>query len=168
MRAATGIGFRPLLVSQSYIVQIVKPFRQCAAVILTDDRGRVLLLWQPRQSYGLPGGVVESGETPPQAAIREAREEIGVDVKLEYLIGSYLMRGGGWPDIFASVYKAYVVSGEPHAADPNEVLRLEWFEPPELPSVLSADAKAAIPDFYAGKRGVVGDVWRDGVVQWTG
>ena len=43
----------------------MEPFRQCAAVILTDDRGRVLLLWQPRQSYGLPGGVVEPYETPP-------------------------------------------------------------------------------------------------------
>ncbi len=168
MRAATGIGFSPLLALQSYIVQVVKPFRQCAAVILTDDRGRVLLLWQPRQSYGLPGGVVESGETPPQAAIREAREEIGVDVKLEYLVGMYHLRGGGWPDIFASVYKACVVSGKPCAADLNEVERLEWVSSGAVPNPISTDARVAIPDFYAGKRGVVGEVWREGVVPWTG
>ena len=94
-------------------------FRQCAEVILTDDRGRVLL-WQPRQSYGLPGGVVEPHETPPMAAVREAKEEIGVEVALTYLVGSYHLRGGGWPDIFASVYRARIASGEPHVADPNE------------------------------------------------
>lgn len=143
-------------------------FRQCAAVILTDDRGRVLLLWQPSQSYGLPGGDVEPHETPPMAAVREAKEEIGVGVALEYLVGSYLLRGGGWPDIFASVYKARIVSGEPHVADLNEVVRLEWVAPGELPRPISNDALVAIPDFWTGKHGVVREVWRDGVVPWTG
>ncbi len=146
----------------------MEPVRQCAAVILTDDQNRVLLLWQPRQSYGLPGGVVEPGETPPQAAVREAKEEIGVEVALEYLIGTYLLRGGGWPDIFASVYKAHVVSGKPHAADPKEVEQLEWVEQNAVPKLVSNDARAAIPDFYAGKRGVVGEVWRDRTMPWTG
>ena len=146
----------------------MEPVRQCAAVILTDDQNRVLLLWQPRQSYGLPGGVVEPGETPPQAAIREAKEEIGVEVALEYLVGSYLLRGGGWPDIFASVYKARIVSGKPQVADPNEVERLEWVEQNAVPKLISNDARAAIPDFYAGRRRVVGEVWRDRVMPWTG
>lgn len=158
--------FCPL--EQGRKVTLVTPFRQCAAVILTDDRDRVLLLWQPRGSYGLPGGVVEPDETPPLAAVREAKEEIGVEVALTYLVGSYHLRGGGWPDIFASVYKARVVSGEPHVADPNEVLRLEWTDPETLPNALLYDAKVAIPDFRAGKRGVVGEVWRDGGVPWTG
>lgn len=142
--------------------------RQCAAVILTDDLDRVLLLWQPRGNYGLPGGVAEVGKSPPLDAVREAKEEIGVEVALTYLVGSYLLRGGGWPDIFASVYKASVVSGEPHVVDPNEVLRLEWVGRGELPRPILNDARVAIPDFRAGKRGVVADVWRGGAVPWTG
>ena len=140
----------------------VEPFRQCAAVILTDDRGRVLLLWQPRQSYGLPGGVVEPNETPPQAALREAKEETGVDVKLEYLVGTYHLRGGGKIDNLEFIYKAHIVSGEPHIANPNEVLRLEWFEPHMLPSPTSMlnVLRVAIPDFWTGERGVVRDVHR--------
>jgi len=102
------------------------------------------------------------------AAVREAKEEIGVEVALAYLVGSYHLRGGRWPDIFASVYKARIVSGEPHVADPNEVVRLEWFVPTTLPDALLYDAKAAIPDFCAGARGVVREVWRDGGVPWTG
>ena len=137
-------------------------FRQCAAVILTDDRGRVLLLWQPRQSYGLPGGVVEPHETPPQAAVREAREEIGVDVKLEYLVGTYHLRGGGKIGNLEFIYKAHIVSGEPHIADPNEVLRLEWFEPGLLPNpeLMLNVMRTAIPDFWAGEREVIRDVYR--------
>lgn len=96
------------------------------------------------------------------------KKRSGWEVGLEYLIGSYLLRGGGWLDISASVYKACIVSGEPHIADPNEVLRLEWREADRLPRPISNDARVAIPDFRAGKRGVVRDLWRDGVVPWTG
>ena len=128
---------------------------RCAAAILTDAEGRVLLLWQPRGRYGLPGGVIEPGETPPQAAVREAREEIGVEVRLEYLVGTYHLSGGGQIDMVNSVYKAHVISGEPHIAQPSEVLRLEWLAPGRLPSPISNDARVAIPDFWAGRRGVV-------------
>ena len=83
---------------------------RCAAAILTDAEGRVLLLWQPRGKYGLPGGVVEPGETPPQAAVREAREEIGAEIRLEYLVGTYHLSGGGKVDMVNSVYKAHVIS----------------------------------------------------------
>lgn len=133
---------------------------RCAAAILTDAEGRVLLLWQPRGTYGLPGGVVEPGETPPQAAVREAREEIGVEIGLEHLIGTYYLRGGGKVDMVNSVYKARVISGTPHVADKNEVLRLEWFAPGALPTPINNDARVAVPDFWAGRRGVVRRVVR--------
>jgi 8-oxo-dGTP diphosphatase len=52
-------------------------------VIVQD--GRVALIKRVRAGrtyYLFPGGGVEAGETPEQAAIREAREEHGVDVEL--------------------------------------------------------------------------------------
>ncbi len=140
----------------------MEPFRQCAAVILTDDQNRVLLLWQSRQSYGLPGGVVEPDETPPMAAVREAKEEIGVEVALEYLVGTYHLCGGGKIDNFEFIYRARIVSGEPHIADVDEVLRLEWFEPGALPNLRSMlnVMRTAISDFWAGERGVIRDLER--------
>ncbi len=55
-----------------------------ARVVIVDD-GRVALIKRVRAGrryYLFPGGGVEEGETPEQAAIREAREELGVDVEL--------------------------------------------------------------------------------------
>jgi len=140
----------------------MEPFRQCAAVLLEDERGRVLFVYQRRGRYGLPGGVVDHGETPPMAAVREAKEETGLKVALEYVIDTYLLRGGGQPDLFASVYRGQVLGGELGAADAQEILSVDWFDPRNPPTPLLPDAVAALPDFLKGEKGVVQDYWRTG------
>jgi 8-oxo-dGTP diphosphatase len=89
------------------------------------------------------------------AAIREAFEEASIEVELEYIIGTYLLTGGGWPDIFASVYKAKIIQGVATAGDANEIKRILWRDPKDLPSPLVSDAEAAIQDLLAGKCGIV-------------
>lgn len=132
-----------------------QPHRQAASVIIQNEKGEILFLEQTKGRYGIPGGIVDPGETPPIAAIREALEEICVEVELEYIIGTYLLTGGGWPDIFASVYKAKITRGVPTAGDANEIKSILWRNPNNLPSPLVTDAEAAIQDLLAGKRGVV-------------
>ena len=75
-------------------------------------------------------------------------------VALEYQIGAYLLTGGGWPDIFASVYKGRVVRGEPEP-DLREITSISWRSPGDLPSPLSPDTEAALEDFAEGRRAVV-------------
>jgi 8-oxo-dGTP pyrophosphatase MutT (NUDIX family) len=60
--------------------------RQAGRAILRDDAGRVLLLHfvLPNMTFwATPGGGMEPGETPLEAATREVREELGIDVTLE-------------------------------------------------------------------------------------
>ena len=55
--------------------------RSAAGVVITDDDGRVLLV-EPtyKPHWEVPGGTVEDNESPRAAAVREIREELGLDV----------------------------------------------------------------------------------------
>jgi 8-oxo-dGTP diphosphatase len=71
--------------------EITTPLLAADAVILFQD-GIVLIRRNnpPYQGcYALPGGFVEIGETVEEAAIREAREETGLDINLLGLVGVY-------------------------------------------------------------------------------
>jgi 8-oxo-dGTP diphosphatase len=138
--------------------------RQCAAAIIQNQQGEILFLEQHNGICGIPGGIVDAGETPPIAAIREALEEANIEVELEYIIGTYLLTGGSWPDIFATVYKAHIVRGEPKAGDADEIRAVLWGSPHDLPSPLITDAKAAVEDLLLGNRGVVRTVECTGVM----
>ncbi len=54
-------------------------------MLITDDAYRVLLVqraWNPAQGrWSLPAGFVDHGEAPDAAAVRECREETGLDVE---------------------------------------------------------------------------------------
>ena len=55
-----------------------------ASAVVRDDQGRVLLVKRGHEPamglWSLPGGSVEQGETLSQAAIREVKEETGLDI----------------------------------------------------------------------------------------
>ena len=54
-----------------------------ATVIVTNTHNEVLLLWHERlQSWLPPGGHIEENEIPEEAAIRECKEETGLDIEI--------------------------------------------------------------------------------------
>jgi 8-oxo-dGTP diphosphatase len=69
------------------------------ASVLILRGGRVLLVRRAfapaRGAWDVPGGFIERGETAEAAAKREAREELGVDVRIERLVGIF-------PDIYGA------------------------------------------------------------------
>jgi 8-oxo-dGTP pyrophosphatase MutT (NUDIX family) len=109
------------------------------SVHITDDAGRLLLVHQrDRQQWGTVGGAVEVGESPADAAVREAEEETGLDVAVT---GPVAALGG--PDFemtypngdecayLSIVFDAHVLGGE-ITPDGDEVTRCEWFTRAEL------------------------------------
>ncbi|MQY18709.1 NUDIX hydrolase [Nocardia macrotermitis] len=61
-----------------------------ASALVVDELGRVLM--QRRGDSGnwsLPGGIMEVGETLSECAVRETREETGLDIEITGLLGIY-------------------------------------------------------------------------------
>lgn len=58
--------------------------------IIFDTEGRVLLCHRRDMDlWNLPGGGMESGELPTTTVIREVREETGLEIQVERLVGVY-------------------------------------------------------------------------------
>lgn len=61
----------------------------CASVVVQNEKGEVLLLKSPKRGWEIPGGQVEEGEAIRHGAIRETKEETGIDVELTKYCGVY-------------------------------------------------------------------------------
>ncbi len=63
----------------------------CVDVIVPNVHGQVALIKRknPPHGWALPGGFIDEGETAEQAAIREVKEELGIDIELHGLLGVY-------------------------------------------------------------------------------
>ena len=128
-----------------------------ARVVIVQD-GRVALIKRVRDGttyYIFPGGGVEDGETPAEAAVREAYEELGVHVRLSEHMRDEVFRGvrfhffraeiaggefgsGEWPDHADETPAAREQGGthEPMWVPLEDLTRLD-VRPPELAERLS-------------------------------
>lgn len=106
-----------------------------AADVLIVRGDRVLLsrrgIEPHRGKWEVPGGMQELGEHPGDTARREAREELGVSVRLVDVLGIYLdAYDGGFGQ---TVVYLGEIDGEPGPGD-HESLEWRWFGPDELPA----------------------------------
>ncbi|MDF3029474.1 MAG: hydrolase [Moraxellaceae bacterium] len=107
------------------------------AVVIERD-GRFLMVEenaeQGRVVYNQPAGHVEKGETLEQAAIREALEETGWDVKLTAFLGLYVYTPAFDRDItyYRACYRADALRHHPERALDDGILRAAWLSRDEL------------------------------------
>lgn len=89
-------------------VNRAQPLPHRAGVLLLSDQGVAAIerIRDGQHYHVLPGGRVDPGETSAQAAVREAREELGLEVRLVGRIADIVARDG-----LQHYYAAEVVSG---------------------------------------------------------
>lgn len=121
--------------------------RVAAYAVITDDEGRVLLaLWNEGRvpAWTMPGGGIEPGEDPADAAVREVREETGFEVELDGLLGihSYVVPAERRlanvrrpMQALRIVYRARIVGGELRFEENGSTDRAEWFHVDEVPAL---------------------------------
>ncbi len=141
----------------------------CVTVLPVDRRGRMLLAWHTGHTdgWGTVGGAVDPGESPAEAAVREAREEIGVDIRLVRLL---TVLGGPDYEItypngdrgayVPAVYEAEIIAGSPAPAD-GELSEVAWYTRAELQTLeLSRFTRALLT--------ATGHLRRPGTAPWSG
>jgi ADP-ribose pyrophosphatase YjhB (NUDIX family) len=125
------------------------------ATVAIIDGGRVLLTKRRDfEVWCLPGGHVDDGETLAQAAMREAREETGIEVALTRLVGLYSISGMEGVVVHLSLFAARPIGGAlcPQAA---EVLQASYFAATALPSPMLWHHSQQIADALSGVSGIV-------------
>ncbi|MDH3841404.1 MAG: NUDIX hydrolase [Chromatiales bacterium] len=118
-----------------------------AVIELRDRPGRPIVLIERRHEplgWALPGGFVDIGETVEHAALREAREETGLDVRLEALLGCYSKPDRDPRGHTVSIIFVAVASGDPVAGD--DAREVGVFDPGKTPP-LAFDHQQVLADF---------------------
>lgn len=97
-----------------------------ANVVVTDDAGRVLVIHRTDNgNWALPGGALDLGESLVQTAVREVKEETGIDCEVTGLVGIYTdprhvifyTSDGEARQEFSVLYTARATGGEPTPSD---------------------------------------------------
>ena len=127
----------------------------CGGVVIEKD-GKVLFQRRADNGkWGLIGGLVEMNETYAQAAVREAREETGLEVKLTGFLGIFHNHDMVWANgdaahVISAMYTAEIVSGEPRIDE--ESFELRFFGKDEFPELFAEDHIAALEAWRGGVR----------------
>jgi len=102
--------------------------------ILIEHQGRILMVQEAKPKcaglWNQPSGHIELGETPIEAAIREAKEETGLDIKILDLFGIYV-----GPEVdrhfYNFVFRARPLTLSPAPLSPD-VMGTKWFSESDL------------------------------------
>jgi 8-oxo-dGTP diphosphatase len=95
--------------------------------------------------WTFPSGYVDRGEPVEEAAIREAWEEVGANVRLTRLLGLYSSPG---ETVVLAVYVAHAESGELESRDENDAVG--FFAPDDLPELAFPNDRAIIETWLSG------------------
>lgn len=125
------------------------------AAIISDGRVLACARADPPRYAGrweFPGGKLETGESEPEALVRECEEELGVLIDVGARVGADIPVSTGW-----AVLKVYLATLRDHRMpEPLEHAELRWLGPDELDTVdwLPADAPvvAALRPVLRGSR----------------
>jgi 8-oxo-dGTP diphosphatase len=123
----------------------------CVDVIIDMGAGMILMVERKNEPHGwaLPGGFVDVGETIEEAALREVREECGLDVELVRQFHCYSNPKRDPRSHTVSV--VFIARGWGKATAGDDAAKCELFHEMNLPANIGFDHRDIIRDYYQGR-----------------
>ncbi|MFC1511871.1 NUDIX domain-containing protein [Candidatus Latescibacterota bacterium] len=150
LQEAEGFA-RPVCTACGRIIYVNPHPATCQVVF---DGGRVLLTRRavrPKKGWWcLPGGFIEWGESPVDAARRELKEETSITAEELSLVGVYDSITGKRRHVLIVAYEVTVWHGEPSPGDDTD--KVTWFDTARVPELAFDTHLRALEDALAGRR----------------
>jgi 8-oxo-dGTP diphosphatase len=106
-----------------------------AVAVIIPGGGRIVLVRRaedPRRGdWCLPAGFMELDETPEECAVREVKEETGLDIRVTELFGVDIGRDDPRNQVVLIIFLAELTGGEMRAGD--DASEVAWYGPGQLP-----------------------------------
>jgi ADP-ribose pyrophosphatase YjhB (NUDIX family) len=128
-----------------------------AVVIILDKENRILLQQrnEPRKRWGLPGGIMELGESIEETAGREVKEETGLHVNSLHLLNVYSgknyhvkVENGDEFYVVTIAYYTKDIQGNLQL-DKKEGLNIQYFSKDDIPTNIVLSHKRMIDDLFS-------------------
>ncbi len=126
-------------------------------MIIKNSEGKILLgkrkgtnLWNGY--YGLPAGHIDKGEDMYEAFIREAKEELDIEIKKENIIDTFMVnrRNKTLLPYFDIYFEIKDYDGKIKINEPNKCSELKWFKINDLPKDIIEFEKEALENNLKG------------------
>ena len=119
-------------------------------IIEMNDKIGLIKRVNPPNGWALPGGFIDYGESVENAAVREAKEETGLDIQIHHLLGVYSS-----PDRdprFHTITTVYVATGSGIPTAGDDAQEIDFFDPNKIPETLAFDHSKILKDFIWWKK----------------
>ncbi|HLF02908.1 MAG TPA: NUDIX domain-containing protein [Anaerolineales bacterium] len=110
-----------------------------ASAIIQNAAGQILLTFRREGKWGLPAGLMELNESISGTLVREAKEELNVEIAVRELVGVFTgpaffhtYSDGNQVQIVSTLFRAEITGGE-LKPDGDETRGFGWFDPANLP-----------------------------------
>jgi 8-oxo-dGTP diphosphatase len=125
--------------------------KKSIASAITVHEGRVLLVRRRVKegslSWQFPGGEIEEGESANEAAVRETREETGLEVKDVAVLGERVHPNTGRTMVYVA---CEVVGGKATVVDDEELAELAWSDGGQLTEYVPYPFYGPVQDYLDG------------------